>query len=413
MKRDLIFATLAAALMATSCCGECGDDVVAKDFKFIQGQIPVAIQAVETEQARLESVGGMKEGLARQVVPASVEHHDGSLKLVGGNNWVCGFFPGTLWYTYEYTKDEAIKAEATKFTELLDAVQYRTNTHDVGFMIYCSYGNAYRLTGKQEYRDVIVQAAKSLCTRFNPDFGLLRSWDHSTDKWAYPVIIDNMMNLEMLFEVAKMTGDQSFYDIAVSHADRTMENHFRDDYSTYHVVDYGTEGKVVHKHTHQGYAHDSAWARGQTWGLYGYTFMYRYTKDKRYLDLANNIANFIFTHPNLPADLVPYWDYNDPKIPNAPRDVSAAALAASALYELAGYTPEKSAEYLSLADRIVESISNNYLTEAGGDYGFITTQSTGNLPKDSEISVPISYADYYFVEALIRKDRVAKSGSAL
>ncbi|RYY64124.1 MAG: glucuronyl hydrolase, partial [Chitinophagaceae bacterium] len=271
------------------------------------------------------------------VSPKTVE--EGGLVLTNSSNWVSGFFPGVLWYLYEYTKDAVWLEAAKKHTGFLEKEKYNSRTHDLGFMIYCSYGNGFRLTQDTIYSDVIVQAAKSLSTRFNPITGVIRSWDHSRDKWEYPVIIDNMMNLELLFAATKLTGDSSFYKIAVTHADNTLKNHFRPDYSSFHVVDYDSRtGAVRNRHTHQGYSHESSWARGQAWALYGYILCYRETGNKTYLANAEGIANYVLNNPAIPKDGVPYWDYHDPKIPDAPKDASAAAITASALYELNIYT---------------------------------------------------------------------------
>lgn len=394
---------LCASVLASAATAK--DNVVKSDFDFAQKQLKVAVKAVDSVR---KSLNQESKPVATQLIsPRTIEN--GKLKLVRPRDWTSGFFPGTLWYAYEYTGDKELAAAATEYTELLESLKDVTSTHDLGFMVYCSYGNGNRLTDSPKYKDIIVQASKSLCTRFNPTVGLIRSWDHNTDKWQYPVIIDNMMNLEMLFWASKVTGDDSFKKIAISHADKTMKNHFRDDYSTYHVVSYDPKtGAVEKKNTHQGYSDDSAWARGQAWGLYGYTLMYRETGDKKYLTQAENIAKFIFADKNMPADLIPYWDYNDPKIPNVSRDVSAAAVTAAALYELSTYNKAKSKQYLAWADKIVDSISKDYMAPYGQSYGFLTLHSTGHRPAGSEVDAPINYADYYFLEALIRKDRLAK-----
>ena len=272
-------------------------------------------------------------------------------------------------------------------------------------MIGDSFGKAYQLTGEQSYRDVVLQAARTLCTRFSPKVGCIRSWDHNADKWKYPVIIDNMMNLEMLFEAYQLTGDKRFYDIAVSHANTTMKHHFRDDYSSYHVVDYDPEtGAVRMQVTHQGYSDDSFWSRGQGWALYGYTMCYRYTHDPRYLDQAKGVARFLFSLKNMPEDGIFYWDMKDPAIPDTPRDASAAALVASAFYELQGYVDADLAkEYKAYADKIVNSLIDHYQAPVGSNQGFLLLHSTGHKPANSEIDVPINYADYFYLEALRRK----------
>ncbi len=323
------------------------------------------------------------------------------------DDWTSGFFPGTMWYMYELTKDEKWKEWGQKYTEDLDSVKYLSWHHDVGFMINCSYGNAYKATGNEAYKDVMVEAAKSLATRYRPIPGVIQSWDEDrgwqgTRGWMCPVIIDNMMNLELLFEATRFTGDSSFYKMAVSHADVTLENHFRKDYSCYHVIDYDKiKGGVRHKHTAQGYAHESAWARGQAWALYGFSVCYRETGDQRYLNLADKIYNYLFTHKNMPTDLVPYWDFDAPNIPNEPRDASAAAIIASALYELSTFNRP---EYRKTADAIVSSLASpSYLALLGTNGNFLLMHSVGSIPHGNEIDVPLNYADYYFLEALIRK----------
>ncbi|WP_448702640.1 glycoside hydrolase family 88 protein [Mucilaginibacter sp. AW1-3] len=338
-----------------------------------------------------------------KVSPRTFEN--GKFKLVKSSDWTSGFFPGELWFLYDYTHDQKWKNEAEKYTAKIEKEQYNKGTHDLGFMINCSVGNAYRATNNEAYKKVLIQAAKSLSTRFNPKTGVIRSWDHNADQWKNPVIIDNMMNLELLFKATRLTGDSSFYKIAISHADHTMKNHFRADYSSYHVVDYDPEtGAVLKKQTHQGYADESAWARGQAWGLYGYTMCYRETHNKKYLEQAQHIAKFIFSNPTMPKDLVPYWDYSDPQIPNVSRDASAAAITASALYELAGYS--KGNDYKQKADKILSSLSSNaYLSPVGQNAGFILLHSTGHRPAKSEIDVPINYADYYYLEALLRSTK--------
>lgn len=337
---------------------------------------------------------------AKFIAPRTVENEQ--LKLVAGRDWTSGFFSGMLWYLYDLTKNPKWLAPAQQFTQKLAPQQYNTGTHDLGFMIYCSYGNGYRLTKDTSYKSVIIQAAKSLSKRFNPVAGVLRSWDHNADKWQFPVIIDNMMNLELLFEATKLTGDSSFYKIAVSHANTTLKNHFRKDFSSYHVVDYNPENGVVKwKGTAQGLSDSSAWARGQAWALYGYTMCYRETNDKRYLKQAEGIAKFILNNPTLPADQVPYWDFNDALIPNAPKDASAAAIIASGLYELSGYSKEGKA-YRETADQIVNKLTEKYTNANGANDGFILAHSTGHKPAKSEIDVPIIYADYYYLEALAR-----------
>ncbi len=327
---------------------------------------------------------------------------NGKVEFVGIKDWTCGFFPGSLWYLFELTKNEKFKTVAEYYTNLNNQAQYRKNTHDLGFILYCSYGNGYRLTGNESYKNVMLTGAKSLETRFHSQVGLIKSWDNKS-KWQYPVIIDNMMNLEFLYEISKMTGDKSLKDICISHADKTMKNHYRPDNSCFHVIDYDSiNGNILHKQTAQGYADNSSWARGQAWGLYGFTMMYRETKDPKYLELAKKIAAFILNNPTMPKDFIPYWDYNAPKIPNEPRDASAAAITASALLELSGYVKDHP-EYFKTAETILKNLtSDEYLASKGENGLFILKHSTGNWPKNSEIDVPLNYADYYYLEAIGR-----------
>ena len=327
-------------------------------------------------------------------------------KMVTLTDWTCGFPPGSMWFMYEITKDEKWKVLATKTTMKLDGVQFRTNTHDLGFMTFCSFGNAYRLTGEENYKEIIIQASESLITRFNENVGCIRSWDHGD--WEFPVIIDNMMNLEMLFWASKETNDPKYKNIAIRHADVTLKNHFREDMSSVHVVNYDTiTGQVISKQTHQGYSDDSAWGRGQAWGLYGYTVMFRETGDSKYLDAAKQIADFIIA--NLHEDKVSYWDFNDPKIPNTNRDASAAAITASALFELATYDVAANTIYFDMANAILESLnSEKYRAKVAENGGFLLMHSVGHMPKKSEVDVGMNYADYYYLEALIRQGKILK-----
>jgi unsaturated chondroitin disaccharide hydrolase len=318
--------------------------------------------------------------------------------------WTSGFFAGNLWYMYELTGDKIWFQKAQEFTAPLESEKTNGTTHDMGFKMYCSFGNGLRLAGTPQYKDILIESARTLTTRFNEKTGCIRSWDHHAEVWEFPVIIDNMMNLELLFWAFKETKDSMFYKVAVSHANTTMKNHFRPDFSCYHVIGYDPKtGEVKQRNTHQGYSHESAWARGQGWALYGYTMCYRETGDKKYLQQAENVANFILTNPNMPTDLVPYWDYNAPDKSTAPRDVSAATLVASALYELSTMGTTKAKSYKKSANKIMKSVAEKYTAAPKTNKGFLLTNSTGNLPSKSEINVPIVYADYYYLEALVRK----------
>lgn len=338
--------------------------------------------------------------LGEKEYPRSLDA-EGNLVKSDNKWWCCGFYPGSLWYTYEHTGNEQIKALADKYTRSLVINEIRRD-HDMGFIVWCSYGNAFRLTGDESYKPMIEDAAEILAARFSPVTKTIRSWNYPLE---YQVIIDNMMNLELLEEASKMFACDSLDLIARTHAKTTMENHFRDDYSSYHLVCYDMEdGSVERKVTVQGYADDSAWARGQAWAVYGYAMMYRETGVEEYLQQAVNVADMII--PYLPEDGVPYWDFNDPKIPDTYRDASAGAVIASALVELSGYGDSKSKKYLATAETILRTLaSDEYLCGEGECCGFILKHSVGNLPKNSEVDVPLTYADYYFLEALIRYKR--------
>lgn len=322
--------------------------------------------------------------------------------------WCSGFYPGSLLYLYEQTKDTVLYNEAMTMLGELEKEKNNTGTHDLGFMMYCSFGNANRLAPRPAYHDILLTSARSLATRFNENVGCIRSWDSKAGDFL--VIIDNMMNLELLFWATRVSGDSSFYKLAVTHANRTIKNHFRPDYSSCHVVNYDTAtGLVKQKRTAQGAADESAWARGQAWGLYGFTVMYRETKDKTYLEQAKHIANFILKHPNLPADKVPFWDFNAPGIPGAVlRDASAAAITASALIELSGYTDKRTANsYLNDAAVILKTLSGaEYRAKEGTNGGFLLQHGVGHLPAGTEVDVPLTYADYYFIEAMIRYNKL-------
>jgi unsaturated chondroitin disaccharide hydrolase len=335
--------------------------------------------------------------------PKTYYPQNGKFESSGSGWWCSGFYPGTLIYLYNQLKDPVLLNEANRMMNVLAKEQYNKTTHDLGFMMYCSFGNALKTEPNAAYKQILINSAKSLASRFDPKVGCIKSWDSKPGD--YLVIIDNMMNLELLFWATRATGDSSYYKIAVTHANTTMKNHFRPDYSSYHVINYNAKtGAVQQKRTAQGYADESAWARGQAWGLYGYTVMYRETHDKKYLDQANHIAGFILNNPNLPADKIPYWDYNAPNIPDALRDASAAAVMASAFLELCRYSDHQNGErYFHTAENMITNLSSaKYTARAGINGGFILMHSVGNLPGKTEIDVPLTYADYYFIEALNR-----------
>ena len=396
MKIRKLLLSLGVFLMTPAFCHAENNDisnVINNDINFSTRQYSLMLQQIG------------REGKVR--IPKTIDKL-GRMVYIPIDDWCSGFFPGSLCYLYQLTNDKSWLLQSKRFTEALDSIQYLTWHHDVGFMIGSSYLNIYRLNPNKAYKKAIIQTAKSLCTRFRKKAGVIQSWNvdrgwQSKRGWTCPVIIDNMMNLELLFEATRLSGDSTYGKVAVSHANKTLENQFRKDGSCYHVVDYDpNNGAVLHRQTAQGYADNSSWARGQAWAVYGYTVCYRYTHDRKYLDQAVKTLNFVMQNPNLPEDLIPYWDFDAPNIPNEPRDVSSAACIASALYEMNNYLPDNG--YTSLADRIIRSLSSpEYRAPLGKNGCFLLMHSVGSIPHNNEIDVPLNYADYYFLEALTRR----------
>lgn len=397
MKRQIWIFWIILAIIGTSC------EKSRQEHLLADTKIALDI-ALEQSLRMAELLESQPERLPKSI-------YKGKLETSSSAWWTSGFFPGTLWYLYEYSGNPVYKKWAENYTLRVEKEQYRTDNHDVGFMIFCSFGNAYRITGDSVWLGPIRQAAESLCTRFNPVVGCTRSWNTNaaTKQWQFPVIIDNMMNLEMLIWSAKKFQQPYFNKVALTHANITLKNHFRPDYSSYHVVSYDTlTGQAEARQTSQGYSDESAWARGQAWGLYGYTMMFRETKNSLYLQQAKAVADFIIHHPNLPEDKIPYWDFNAPDIPEALRDASAGAIICSALLELSGYVdPDKAAEYRKVAEIQLKTLcSPAYLASSGENANFILKHSVGHFMKDIEVDVPLTYADYYFVEALLRYRKI-------
>jgi len=406
MKNRILFYLFTLIFVCFMACSQ-KQSIVDENFKLADEQM----------RNMLTSVSG-SDKLPRSVFP------DGTLDTIGVKDWTSGFFPGVLWYMYEYTNDNFWKSAAKENSQKLLPIQYYTEHHDVGFMMYCSYGNGYRLTGDEFYKEVLVNSAKSLSTRFREKAGIIQSWDFSRSwggqPWHCPVIIDNMMNLELLFFASKVTGDSVYRNIAVSHADKTLANQIREDYSCFHVVNYDTiTGDAIGKGTRQGFADNSAWARGQGWAIYGFTMVYRETHDSKYLEAARKMADFYINHPNLPKDYVAYWDFNVDQpgyVPlwdytpgqynETPRDVSAAAIVASGLLELSTYLDEDGKTYLVSAEKILNSLSSKYVNNDKNKHHFILNHSVGNYPGHSEVDVPLVYADYYYLEALLRYKKI-------
>ncbi|AXT51587.1 glucuronyl hydrolase [Aquimarina sp. BL5] len=331
---------------------------------------------------------------------------NGSIKKVPSKDWTSGFFAGSLWLIYEITGDDKYSDKAKKWTAFIEKEKNNDRTHDMGFKVFCSFGNGYKITNDESYKSIILESAQTLSTRYNSTIGSIRSWDFNKEEWQFPVIIDNMMNLELLFEASNYSEDSKYYEIAEQHAKTTLKNHFRNNNSSYHVVDYDTiTGNIRSKVTHQGFGNESSWARGQAWGLYGFIMAYRYTKNVEFLEQSKKIAGFLMNHINLPEDAIPYWDFDAPNIPSEPRDASAATVIASGLIELYEHTGDK--KYLDFSDRIMSNLSSiKYIIQNESNIPFILNHSTGNWPKNDEINGPISYADYYFLEAILRRTSI-------
>lgn len=346
-------------------------------------------------------------------IPRSISNDKTNWKYVDYKDWCSGFWSGILWMNYEYSHNPVFKKEAEKCTQQLYPLSVNpAYDHDLGFQVFCSYGNAYRLTKDSSYKKILLATADTLATLFNPKTGTILSWPREVKNFgAHNTIMDNMMNLELLFWASKNGGSKRLYDIALQHATTTMNNHFRKDYSGYHVVLYDTiTGKKIRGITHQGYSDSSMWARGQSWAIYGFTMVYRETKDPKFLDLAQKVTDVYLE--KLPPDLIPYWDFNDPSIPHAPKDASAAAITASALLELSGFVKDKikSQNYRSKAEAMLQTLSSTIYQSRKINNAFLL-HSTGNKPAGGEIDASIIYADYYYEEALIRLKKLKEHKS--
>lgn len=399
MKKNLISLACSALLVA---CGGTSQQAPETN-SFVEENVAFARQQLGKEIEVIEASGECLNPVTLKT--------DGSVFYCDYTDWRSGFFPGSLWYLYELSGDSTLVPLATKYTNAIEETKNLTWHHDVGFMVNCSFGNGLRLKDVPGYKEVIIKTAESLSTRFRPVPGIIQSWDvtrgwQSERGWECPVIIDNMMNLELLFEATRLSGDSTYYKVAVSHADRTMQEHFREDGSCYHVIDYSLkDGSVRHRQTAQGYADESTWSRGQAWAVYGYAVCYRYTHNPKYLAQSLKTFHMMKNHARMPEDLIPYWDMDAPNIPDEPRDASSAACIASALYEISTMEGvENPAQYKEYADGILASLASpNYRAALGTNGNFLLMHSVGSIPHGQEIDVPLNYADYYFLEALKRK----------
>lgn len=347
-------------------------------------------------------------------MPRTIEFSQKDWKYVPIEDWTSGFWPGILWYATEYTNESKWQARADSFTRALFPLAYRkAGNHDLGFMMYCSYGNAYRLTKNPDFKKVLLATADTLATLYNPKVGTILSWPSMVKEqnWPHNTIIDNLINLEVLFWAAKNGGKKELYDIALKHAQTTMKNHFRPDYTSYQVIVYDTiTGKKIKGVTHQGYADNSMWARGQAWAIYGFVMTYRETRRPEFLNFAQKIAEVYLER--LPENLIPYWDFNDPAIPDAPKDASAAAITSSALLELSALVSnqEKKKEYRRKAEEMLKELSSDDYLSGNKNNAFLM-HSIGHHPHGTEIDASIIYADYYYMEALIRLKKIQEGKS--
>lgn len=389
-----IIGVIAGSIFLTSCVSAMADSFdVDEALDYCSSQVERSLKSLS------------RDSMDYTMMPRNIASTDSvwHCRKATPDEWCAGFWPGVLWYDYELTRDEKIREEAERYTSSLEYLSKRPAfDHDLGFLMFCSYGNAYRLTGNPKFKQIILDTADTLATLYNPAVGTILSWPRNVKMLGgHNTIIDNMINLEMLFWASKNGGDPSLYDIAVRHAETTMENHFRPDYSCYHVAVYDSiTGDFIKGMTHQGYADNSMWARGQAWAIYGYTVVYRETREERFLDFACKVTDVYLDR--LPEDYVPYWDFDDPSIPDAPRDASAAGVVASALLELQGYCDkEHSKRYKDAAVKMLASLSGPAYRSGEKRPSFLD-HSTGHKPAGSEIDASIIYADYYYLEALTR-----------
>ncbi|WP_245949379.1 glycoside hydrolase family 88 protein [Echinicola strongylocentroti] len=408
--RTITIALLSGLLVLGACNGQKQNneqETVKKEGFNVDAQLDYCLaQAEKTLQMIPED----------SVFPRTINKGETAWRYVPVEDWTSGFWPGTLWYLYEYAQTDQWKAAADKYTRFLTPLSQRPPLdHDIGFQVYCSFGNGYRLTGEPDYKQAILGAAEQLTTLYNPNVGTILSWPRDVPNMEWPqhnTIMDNMMNLELLLWSADNGGKEKYESIAIDHAQTTMEHHFREDYSSYHVVVYDREsGDKIKGVTHQGYSDSTMWARGQSWAIYGYTMVYRETKDPEYLEFAEKVTDVYLSQ--LPEDLIPYWDFSAPDIPNAPRDASAAAVTASALLELGSYVGgEKGAKYQDLAEKMLQELSSDRYQSGEKNSAFLL-HSTGHYPAGSEIDASINYADYYYVEGLIRLKKLKEGKDIL
>ncbi|GLZ32948.1 glucuronyl hydrolase [Lentzea sp. NBRC 105346] len=325
--------------------------------------------------------------------------------------WVGGFWPGQLWLAYVDSHDEQFKTWAIESALRLAPRRTDTSTHDIGFLFYPSWVTAYRLTGDKSWRDGAIEAAGSLIQRYNPAGRFIRAWGKlGTPDNAGRVIIDCMMNLDLLTFVSQETGDRKYLDIAVAHAETTRKFFPRPDGSTPHVYDFDpVSGAPIGPNTNQGYSPTSCWSRGQAWGIYGFTTMYRRTRRQEFLDTARKLADYALDV--LTPDHVPVWDYRSPLAPNDIKDSSAGAIMACGLIDLARATGRYG--YHVAALRILDALCDTCLTTRSERADAILARATRNRRNETGIEVSFPYGDYYLMEALLRVLKPRELGAAI
>lgn len=322
--------------------------------------------------------------------------------------WTSGFFPACLWQAYAATGDTMWRRAAQSYLPRLAPQADNRRTHDLGFMIYLSHAPAWTLLGDRSALEVIERAASSLASRYDSRSGLIRSWE-TTGRWQQPTIIDNLMNLELLFAASRWLGDSSWYQMAHTHALRSAELHQRADGSHFHVVDIDpATGQVRAKGNRQGLHDHSVWSRGQAWAIYGFAMAYRETADTILLHAARRSAQYFLTQ--LPPDAIPYWDFALPNPEGEPRDASAGAIAAAGLLLLAEQESVDSlAQLWKMGSRdLLRSLAAPPMLTREARHHFTLQHATGNAKRNHEVDVPLIYADYYFTEALCRWEQLSE-----
>ena len=402
----MIKAGIVACVVATAMCAAADGKGTAQEAE-LRSKLPGMFARSADHYKALDAAATplMKDADGNMRYPHGFNREKGEIKMYRIKSWTAGHFPGSLWYLYEATGDEFMKNRALAWTEIVAPNSKVSSNHDVGFIMFCSFGNARRLLKTDRYDALLVETAESLSTRFNESLGLIRSWGKRDEKKDFLVIPDNMMNLELMEEASKISGDGRFAKMARSHANATMKHHFRADGGCYHVLNYdqrpGFAGAVQEIRRGQGLGCETAWSRGQSWAIYGYTMMYRESKDPAYLAFAQKLADFAVNNRNMPSDGIPYWDYG---APGEERDSSAGAIMASGLLELSTFVPgEKGAAYRAFAVKQLLSLSSPAYFSEGDEVGhFLLKHGVGSKPSGSEVDAPLNYGDYYYLEGLLR-----------